>query len=678
MSRPLKITALAVLALLVAGVALYLIGIGGDEEDAPAQVVAEDDHALIAGQVVDHAGRPVQDANVFAGSAHTSTDDGGHFSFYELADEPTPIDATADGHARGGVDQLGRPIVDPDDVPIDDLQLVLPRAASLSGRIVAGDDAVADASISLSYLHAEDLQGRTLDPFIVSEVTTSDDEGRFTIDAFAPGRLQLFVEANDHPFTESEELYFRPGRHRDDIVVDLAPSGLLEGTVTDEEGSALEATLIARPQGPENRPHRVSTDHSGRFIIPRLPADDYTIEVRADGHRTIDDHSLSIGVDDHRSEHFELQRADRLVGYVFEPDGTPVNQAHVQIRSADGQQDRRLRTGADGHFAWDNIDLDSAPFVGIASSPGHESSEEKTLSLDAENEFTITPGGTIRGRVVDAQGQPVQEYRLGLRSIEMDEPEHYARNHMPRERINDPDGAFEFGPLRSGRYRLVAWQEGQPPVSTDVIRLSPGDDHGPITLTMEAGSTLRGDVVDADTGEAVSDAHITFIHPIPGRQPPFARSDGDGSYQLDDLPSGPATIRVRHNLYQTEIIGGLAIPQDGSLSFNIELEPVGDDPTGIYVHGIGASLTSSSDGVAIGDLQDNSPAARSGLREGDLIVGVDGQDTSSMTSDQIVELIRGEPGTSANLRVRRAGRGARTISVDRERIFIPEDRPVRE
>lgn len=65
------------------------------------------------------------------------------------------------------------------------------------------------------------------------------------------------------------------------------------------------------------------------------------------------------------------------------------------------------------------------------------------------------------------------------------------------------------------------------------------------------------------------------------------------------------------------------------------------------------------------------PAAKAGLRAGDIIAAVDGQDTSNMTIDQAVSKIRGDKGTEVKLTVVRPGTSAQEIKITREDIKVP-------
>ncbi len=64
------------------------------------------------------------------------------------------------------------------------------------------------------------------------------------------------------------------------------------------------------------------------------------------------------------------------------------------------------------------------------------------------------------------------------------------------------------------------------------------------------------------------------------------------------------------------------------------------------------------------------PASQKGLRAGDVIVGVDGEDTTEISVDEVVDMIRGPEGTPVVLTIRRPGM-AETFDVEIVRARIP-------
>ncbi len=87
--------------------------------------------------------------------------------------------------------------------------------------------------------------------------------------------------------------------------------------------------------------------------------------------------------------------------------------------------------------------------------------------------------------------------------------------------------------------------------------------------------------------------------------------------------------------------------------------------------GIGAYVETTSRGIAVIPLP-GSPAARAGLRAGDLIVRINGQDATAITEDQAAALLRGAAGTTVTLGIQRSGvHGVFSVVVTRGRITVP-------
>lgn len=93
--------------------------------------------------------------------------------------------------------------------------------------------------------------------------------------------------------------------------------------------------------------------------------------------------------------------------------------------------------------------------------------------------------------------------------------------------------------------------------------------------------------------------------------------------------------------------------------------------TGQY-GGIGALIRKDGDFVMITDPYENSPAAKSGIIAGDKILEVDGHSMKGKPSDQVSELLRGEPNTTVKLKLQRMFSDVPVeLSVTRQEIKLP-------
>lgn len=96
---------------------------------------------------------------------------------------------------------------------------------------------------------------------------------------------------------------------------------------------------------------------------------------------------------------------------------------------------------------------------------------------------------------------------------------------------------------------------------------------------------------------------------------------------------------------------------------------------GQYV-GIGVEVNSNGEYPVIDTVFAGSPAAMAGIKPGDIVVRIDGQDVHGQTIDQTSNLIRGKAGTTVRITVDRGGQEME-LPVVREPITIPSVRSTR-
>lgn len=83
--------------------------------------------------------------------------------------------------------------------------------------------------------------------------------------------------------------------------------------------------------------------------------------------------------------------------------------------------------------------------------------------------------------------------------------------------------------------------------------------------------------------------------------------------------------------------------------------------------GIGVGMQETVDGVQIAEVMRFSSAEEAGLQVGDIIIAVDGVDTTEMTNAEVAELLRGAEGTTVSVTVRRQGRDL-TVTCTRRQV----------
>ena len=88
-------------------------------------------------------------------------------------------------------------------------------------------------------------------------------------------------------------------------------------------------------------------------------------------------------------------------------------------------------------------------------------------------------------------------------------------------------------------------------------------------------------------------------------------------------------------------------------------------------YGLGISINVIDGDITVMSIFEGSPAYRSGLRRGDVIARITGQNAKDMTSDDAVRLLRGPKGTAVDISIRRTGYDELIdLTVERDEITI--------
>ncbi len=89
-------------------------------------------------------------------------------------------------------------------------------------------------------------------------------------------------------------------------------------------------------------------------------------------------------------------------------------------------------------------------------------------------------------------------------------------------------------------------------------------------------------------------------------------------------------------------------------------------------NGVGAQGKRIGEWVVITEIYENSPAQKAGLKVGDAFINIDGQNAKGKTEGQVLDFLRGYPGTKSELVVRRNGeKKDLNISLERGEVIVP-------
>jgi carboxyl-terminal processing protease len=101
-----------------------------------------------------------------------------------------------------------------------------------------------------------------------------------------------------------------------------------------------------------------------------------------------------------------------------------------------------------------------------------------------------------------------------------------------------------------------------------------------------------------------------------------------------------------------------------------EAKQFNEDLSGRF-EGVGIAVHPTRAGLVITDVFEGAPAQKAGLRPGDLITGVNGTSIAGATINESTDRIKGPPGTSVTLTVKR-GQRVRNVRITRAKISVPE------
>jgi len=158
-------------------------------------------------------------------------------------------------------------------------------------------------------------------------------------------------------------------------------------------------------------------------------------------------------------------------------------------------------------------------------------------------------GAKLSGRVVDEDGQPVP----GARVVSRNPLELFDEANAADVVRTDEQGGFQYAVVPAGTYQFLATHPDFAPGGSDTVKtdgVTPID----VTITMDAGGTIRGQVVDesgkpapgtlveahADAGKAAaSNSHRTV-------------TDESGAFELRGIPRDSVWVAATNDIQSTD------------------------------------------------------------------------------------------------------------------------------
>ena len=330
-----------------------------------------------------------------------------------------------------------------------------------------------------------------------STVTRTDEDGRFSLWA-KPGSVRLTASAEG--YNQGARMGPAPSKTFD---IHLVPESVLIGRVVmaDTGKPVAGAQVRAGSQGwGFGSGSMAITDEAGRFRIDQLEPGIYKPSATAEIGYGTPMSSVHLGLSETSDEVLiELHPAVTVRGRVLvSGDAEPCTDGWVELEEKEVQRwSRSDRTDPDGSVELTGL-LPGTYEVKV-NCDGYVSQEEYADVVVSDQPLNdvvweVDPGRAIRGRVVDATGEPVTEARVRARSVGGDPR---AQRSFGWSRELEADGSFELTGLLPGSYEVKAEPyDGHRIEVEQTVEVSADADTEDVVLELPAGGTIAGVVQD--------------------------------------------------------------------------------------------------------------------------------------------------------------------------------------
>lgn len=261
------------------------------------------------------------------------------------------------------------------------------------------------------------------------------------------------------------------------------------GIVEYAEVQILQTNLQGDSKKPLNR-FNVKADALGEFQVKLADNYLYTFHVKQPGYAEYTSRVFNFR-EDQRQISIILEAARGISGVVLGTGNKPIEGAEVWARD-DGE---KVKTDKKGHFAFDMVkDRIYRNDVNLrVSAEGYAPKNEKVLANDHNVKVVLDKEGTLRGVVLNDQGQPVEGATVNCTYMER-------RARYPYDsKKSDAKGAFQFGGFARGRVLLSATYKSLHS-QTETIQVRAKQASGPVTLKLTTGAAIRGTVTASGGG----------------------------------------------------------------------------------------------------------------------------------------------------------------------------------
>ncbi|MES1245768.1 MAG: carboxypeptidase-like regulatory domain-containing protein [Acidobacteriota bacterium] len=479
------------------------------------------------------------------GRAQATTDAEGRFVLDSLLGGRIHVWATKAGTLGSGIESLEIPDGGEAEAPT----LKLAPGATVTGRVLREDGSPAPAAQVFIERSADSLF------FIPS---WADGDGRYRIEGVPPGK-QTILARHETLGTGSREIELAAGgeNQADITLAPEEPPHMARGRVVDPDGEPVAGALVRNGQV------TVYTNAGGAFSIP-VEENGYELVARKAGYAPAyltqwaaggarEDLELRLGR--------EASVSGRLLGF----DPSDLAETRVSAFGADSGMQIPGLVSSDGTYRVQGL----SPGEWLVSAGLGDRSADARVEIAPDDpeilqDLSLPGRFEVRGRVIDADGAPVEEAEVRIAVVGRDERNDSDSQSMA---VSGEDGAFSME-AEDGTYEIVAWREGSglsgggrftvagAPVDGLEVRLAPM-----AVLTGRLLGIPEEELADAEVRvELGSFGSAGEIEPGEEGAPP--------GYRFDDL--GPGAWTLRAHAGAEEVVRRVTLkPGDGPVEMDL-------------------------------------------------------------------------------------------------------------
>lgn len=611
-------------------------------------------------------------------SQHAASDDGGKVLFRAL--RPGTYEARVRCDAAIAEDKY--PTIAVTDHDVTDVTWEVKDGSAIHGIVVDEDGAPIDEA----WVSAQSTGGDPRAQHAWSGNKTKND-GLFVVRGVRPGKYKLSASAKDRPnrWDQPTEVTVPAGSDLNDVKLVIPNGGSIEGDVSDEDGAPVGGVDVRLEGGRNAWGAETTSRDDGTFLMKGIDAGEYRVvasrgwenTMRAPGQSDDDIKGTKTIVKAGQTSHAHvtIERQTGVIhGVVVDADGRPVTDAFVDAQresdSAAAASDRAQRelqwswdrapslTDTEGKFTIEKLSKGTYAVRAFRRGGGDATAQHVALGTTVTLRIPVT--ATIEGKVETAGGAAPDDFTINVTDRK--------KGFQREEAFFRTGGAFAMRDLPAGDFDLSATG----PDGDVMIELSvaAGEKKTGVVLRMVARASVHGQAVSFDDGAPIPGLRAVIYQTRgggssgwEGTQERKNVTDATGHFDIERAPVSKAYVMLSPVDFQdsdwgwgwavrTIVSGENDLPPirvvkrrvkppalEGDLGFDIKEMPPDTEPDAMTFN------------VAV--VRPDGPAAAAGLRVGDVITSVDGNDVTGVNAYLFEPLTTVLEGTKVTLGVAR-------------------------